>query len=563
VNGTRRSLVAVMLALSLVLVACGKSNKSSTSKTSGSKSPSATSNDINPKTRDQIRDGGTFTWPISALPVNYNTNELDGTEKDTADIMSAMLPYPFDFDGKATPILKKAYFDSASVTATTPKQVVTYKINKKAKWSDGSAITEADFEAQWKAVNGTNDKFQVASSQGYDKIESVTKGSDDRTVVATFKEPYADWRAIFSLLLPKAANADPTTFNEGWKDKPGLTAGPFKLGAIDQTAKTVTLVRDSNWWGDKPKLDKIVFRAIDIDAQIDALANGEVDFIDVGPDVNKLTRAKSTPGVTVHTAGGPNFRHTTINGSGAILSDVNVRKAFALAVNRDTIAKALIGPLGINATPLQNHIFMANQTGYKNNAGELATADPEKAKATLDAAGWKLQGAVRVKNGKQLAIRMVIPANVSASKQEAELIQGMVSAVGFKFTIQTVPVADFFDKYITPGNFDVTDFSWIGTQFPISSSKSIYANPTKGDIQQNYARVGSPDIDALFDKATAELDPKKAIDIANEADAMIWSEVHSLTLYQRPELVATKNGLANFGAVGFATNIYENIGFTK
>jgi peptide/nickel transport system substrate-binding protein len=44
---------------------------------------------------------------------------------------------------------------------------------------------------------------------------------------------------------------------------------------------------------------------------------------------------------------------------------------------------------------------------------------------------------------------------------------------------------------------------------------------------------------------------------------MIWDEVHSLTLYQRPEIVATKAKLANFGAFGFASAIYEDIGFTK
>jgi peptide/nickel transport system substrate-binding protein len=75
--------------------------------------------------------------------------------------------------------------------------------------------------------------------------------------------------------------------------------------------------------------------------------------------------------------------------------------------------------------------------------------------------------------------------------------------------------------------------------------------------------VGSDEIDALFDDATSELDPDKAIDIANKIDKLIWTEVHSLTSYQRPELYATKDTLANYGAFGFATTIYEDIGFTK
>ena len=83
------------------------------------------------------------------------------------------------------------------------------------------------------------------------------------------------------------------------------------------------------------------------------------------------------------------------------------------------------------------------------------------------------------------------------------------------------------------------------------------------DIHQNYARIGSASIDALFAKASAELDPQKAIALGNQIDTEIWKEVHSLTLYQRPQLVFQKKTLANFGAFGFASTNYEDIGFTK
>ena len=134
--------------------------------------------------------------------------------------------------------------------------------------------------------------------------------------------------------------------------------------------------------------------------------------------------------------------------------------------------------------------------------------------------------------------------------------------------IDTVPSPDFFEKYIRPGQFDFTVFSWMGTPFPISSARSIYAKPTMGPkgelaIQQNYARVGSDEIDKLFDQATQELDRKRAIELANQIDAQIWQLVHSLTLYQRPEMWVTKSGLANHGAFGFAEIVYEDIGWAK
>ena len=53
--------------------------------------------------------------------------------------------------------------------------------------------------------------------------------------------------------------------------------------------------------------------------------------MDIGPDANIYNRAKTIDGVEMRTAAGPNFRHLTINGSGTILKDVNVRQALAMS----------------------------------------------------------------------------------------------------------------------------------------------------------------------------------------------------------------------------------------
>jgi len=239
-----------------------------------------------------------------------------------------------------------------------------------------------------------------------------------------------------------------------------------------------------------------------------------------------------------------------------------------MAIDRTTIAKALLVPLGRDPQVLNNHVFMTNQTGYQDNSGDVGKYNVEKARQLLDEAGWKLDGTVRKKNGKPLEITFVIPSGVIQSRHESELVQNMLAQVGVTVKIDTVPSNVYFDKYIRPGQYDFTVFSWMGTSFPISSSKSIYGNPTKDakgqlDIRQNYARTGSPEIDKLYDQANEELDRKKALEIANRADTLIWGEVHSLTMYQRPELAACKKGLANFGAFGFADWIYEDIGWTK
>src|SRR5262249_55641102 len=150
-------------------------------------------------------------------------------------------------------------------------------LNPKAVWYDGTPITAADFIAQWKALNGTNPAFRISSSNGYKEMENVTQGSSKFEVVVTFKTPYADWKGLFSPLYPASTNSNPDVFNSGWKDRFLTAAGPFKFQSHDATAKIYTLVPNEKWWGNKPKLDSLVFRSVDADAQPTALANGEID----------------------------------------------------------------------------------------------------------------------------------------------------------------------------------------------------------------------------------------------------------------------------------------------
>jgi peptide/nickel transport system substrate-binding protein len=561
--------VATAVAVMLGVSACVDRGEESAPSSEPSTAPSARTNQINLLPRDKVQDGGTFTYPMDQMPPNFNYHELDGTILMNSYIIAALMPRPFTNDATAAPVWNRDYLASEPTLVTEPKQVVTYRINPKAAWYDGTPITWEDFHWQWKSNNGTDKRFRISSANGYEDIESVAKGTDEREVIVTFRQKYADWTAIFNPLYPASTNKDPKIFNEGWKERPLTTAGPFKLGSIDHTAKTITLVRNEKWWGNPAKLDRIVFRIIEADAQIDALANGEIDAMDIGPDANKYARAKAIANVEIRVAGGPNYRHITINGTSPTLQDVRVRRALAMAINRPAIAKALLGPLDVETKSLDNHIFMANQDGYQNNSGDVGRYDPEQAKQLLDEAGWKLDGSVRKKDGKPLEINLVIPSAVATSKQEAELVQNMLGQIGAQVKINTVPSTDLFDKYITPGQFDFTVFSWMGTAYPIGSSKSLYSKPTRNakgelDVRQNYARVGSDEIDQLLAQANGELDRRKAMELANRADALIWQEVHSLTTYQRPELVASKKNLANFGAFGFTDPwVYEDIGWAK
>src|SRR5947207_5985625 len=205
-------LLAVSTLTASALSAChsGGGHPKLSGTATGGGGPSATAVDINAVARDKVAEGGTLHWPLNQIPPNLNYNEVDGTLVDTTHVVDATLPELFSFDAEAVPSINRNYLEAAELTARDPKQIVTYRVNPKATWSDGTPISEADFEAQWKANNGRSEGYKISSANGYEKIESVVKGADDRQVVVTFSQPYADWKSLFSPLYPASTNNDPT-----------------------------------------------------------------------------------------------------------------------------------------------------------------------------------------------------------------------------------------------------------------------------------------------------------------------------------------------------------------
>lgn len=552
--------IATVVAASLALTACGGSSKSSTGGNSSGKKAQAvsTANDVNPLPYDQVPAGGTMRWPIDSYPPNFNIAEIDGNERGINDLMLSTLPQVWHFDAGSKPTLNTDVVDKAEQTSTSP-QTIEYHINSKAVWSDGTPITYKDFAGMWKSENGTNPAFKIASSNGYEQIKSVEKGATDQDVKVVYKNVYPDWKSLFSPLLPASLTATPATFNSAWVNGPTVAGGPFKVSSMDKTAKTITVVHNDKWWGKAPKLDKIQYIVLDQSAQAKALQSDQVDFTDIGSNVASYATVKATPGVSIHKAGGPNWRHIDLGKNGP-MADLKVRQAVVLTINRSGDAKTLLGPLDWPATVLDSHIWMNNQSQYKSTCGDFCNQDAAKAGTLLESAGYKKgSDGFYAKDGKVLNLTFIIPSGVKTSSDEAALQQKALGTAGIKVTIKSVPSDPFFPEYVEVGKFDLTIFSWIGTPFPVSSAQSIYTS--KGG--QNYAKIGTPEIDSLYQKAVTELDPNKVTDLTYQIDQKIWEEGHSVALYQRPDLVASKSTLVNFGSFGFADVKYEDIGFKK
>lgn len=293
--------------------------------------PAAAGQDIATTARDKVADGGVLRWAVDTLPDTLNTFQADA-DATTTRITGAVLPQLFVLDDKGRPVANPDYLEKAEVVEREPKQVVLYKLNQQAVWSDGREIGAPDFVAQWRALNGKDSAYWTARNAGYDRIEKIEKGKTDLEVRVTFAKPYADWRSLFSPLYPKQVTGTPDAFNEGARGTLKVTAGPFALGAIDKKTGTAALTRNPRWWGRPAKLDTLVLTAVPRAERPAALAAGKLDLAEIdraGADRIALARREASG------QGGAGAGGAPAHGPGASMTAAQATLSWAIAFGAD------------------------------------------------------------------------------------------------------------------------------------------------------------------------------------------------------------------------------------
>ncbi|MFI9152046.1 ABC transporter substrate-binding protein [Streptomyces sp. NPDC053367] len=716
-----------------LLAGCGSSDKAG--------KPLA-GQDIGRAARAQIADGGTLRWAVDAVPETLNTFQSDA-DATTTRIAQAVLPSMYRLDASGRPERNADFLESAQVVDTEPRQVVLYKLNQQAVWSDGREIGAADFAAQWRALSGKDSAYWTARNAGYERIERIERGANDLEVKVTFARPYADWKSLFSPLYPKEVMGTPDSFNDGARRKLKVTAGPFSLKKVDRVDDEVTLTRNPRWWGAPPKLDKIVLAAVPRDERAAVLAAGKIDLAELDPaaaarvegaakgsagplagpgsgrtaaralrswalangsdeeaaEDEVLAREKlraalaagekqqqALRGIEVRKSLEPAYTQLALNGSDGPLADERVRRAVARALDREELARVVLGPLGLPAVPVGSHLALSGQAAYADNSGALGGQDTEEAQALLADAGWERGGPLKepekgeeaagakgrkaeedkagdekaegkaehdkaehdkaehdkaedsaggdegtyivgednkagredrehgrdgsrnlaqdgkqyadgrlkrggapgayapkgtaapagaktgplAKDGEPLTLRFVVPSGEGSQslRTVAERIRRMLDRVGIRTEVTKVSDESYFEDHIASGQYDLALYSWPASAFPATDGRPIYAKPVPAadgslSVEQNYTRVGTDQVDQLFDQAVATLDEEESRGLIRKADSRIWAAAGSIPLYQRPQLVAVRKSLANAGAFGFRTPVYEDMGFLK
>ncbi|MET8876278.1 ABC transporter family substrate-binding protein [Nocardia sp. NPDC004604] len=545
-------IAAPAVAIALILSGCGSSDPETSS------SSLTSSNDINPKERGELREGGNLRLALTNFPATFNSSHIDA-DGEVTDLVGWTLPGSIKSNAAGEISTDTNYFTEIKLTNTSP-QTIVYTINPKAVWTDGTPITWEDLRSQWYALSGRDNAFQVRATQGYAQVDRVERGADDRQAIVTFGQHYAEWQGLFDVIYPKASTATPQAFDAVDRNGLAVSAGPFVITSIDKAQQRIVLGRNPKWWGETSKLDTVTYSVLDYAARLNALQNNELDAATVS-GLDEVKTASNAPGIKVRRTPTQRFSHFTFNGApGSILEDPKLRVAISKGIDRQAIATASQQGVVTDPKPLNNHIFVAGQKGFQDNAASVAY-NPEQAAKELDDLGWKLNGDVREKDGRKLEIRDVMYQQ-ELWIQVAQIAQQNLAKIGVKLIIQTYPGNGLFKDVVDPGNFDIVQFSWTGSILPLGALPQIYAyNPA--NPLSNKGKIGSPELNALIEQTIAELDPEKAIQLANQCDKMIFDEGFSLPITQSPGTIAVREGLANYGAFGLASPDYTTIGFVK
>lgn len=517
--------------------------------------------DVNRQDPASLREGGDLRLPLDALPDNFNQLQVGGGSVRTKQVLWALLPRVFDDGPDGRPQLNRDYVTSADAGGGTP-QVVRYRINEKATWGNGRPVTWADFDAQVAAMNGSDPAFQTGSRTGYLDVAAVRRGATDKDVEVTFRRPFAEWQGLFKPLLPLETTRDPKVFNTGWVQRPLLTAGPFRVGTVDRTAKTIVLERDDAWWGRAPRLDRVIFRVLDSTALADELANGGIDWYPIGADVDLFERARGISGVEVRQATERQYGHLTLSGApGRLLADRALRRAIARGIDADAVRTALTGRIAPDGARVGNHILPPGAPGYRDNSG-LLPYDPAAARAELDRLGWRLDGDVRRREGTELRLRYVALAT-PVGDQVSRLVQRQLAAVGVRADVESYASSDFYADHLLTGNFDLIAFEWTNSATPFSHGRNVYQKPEGKDVGNNFGRIHDPRITSLYDRGLQQTDDAARARTADEIDRAVWEQVHHIPLYPGTGAYAVRSTLANFGARGLGDWNYLDAGFTR
>lgn len=422
---------------------------------------------------------------------------------------------------------------------------VTYSLHPEATWGNGTPVSSDDMLFTWEM--GRDERSGAVSLEAFQRILSIDI-IDEKTFTLHLDRVTYDYNAFSLALLPAHIErpifeANPSEYrNRTAFDRdpfnPGLGFGPYRLAATEQGA-TMEFLPNPTWWGPKPAFDKIIVRAIENTAALEAnLLSGAVDTIsgELGLTLDQALafEKRNSDKFDMVYKSGLIYEHIDLNLDNPILADKRVRKALLHALDRETISAQLFQ----GRQPVA-HASVSPLDSVNNPATPTYAYDPAKAKALLDEAGWSVMRRGRRQNadGERLTLEIMTTAGNRSRELVQQVLQSQWRQIGIDITIRNQPARVFFGETVSRRKFPaMAMFAWISSpeSVPLTTLSSTQI-PTEanGWSGQNYTGFNNPEMDALIDGIERELDFERRKELWARLQVLYTEELPVLPLYWR------------------------------
>jgi len=319
---------------------------------------------------------------------------------------------------------------------------------------------------------------------------------------------------------------------------PGLYFGPYRIAEVSPGAHVV-LEPNPHWWGAAPHFKRIVVRAIENTAALEAnLLSGGIDYIagELGLAIDQALAFERRHGRAFHVLYKPDlgYEHIDLNLDNPALQDVRVRRALLMALDREGITRTLFG----GHQPVA-HSFMSPLDLAYDDSVEKHPFDATRAAALLEEAGWHrdADGARTNAAGAPLQLELMTTAGNRTRELVQQALQSQWRKVGVDARIRNEPARVFFGETVSRRKFSAMAlYAWISSPESVPRStlhSTQIPSEANAFVGQNYSGFRNAEADSLIDRIELELDREARRALWRRLQAIYASELPVLPLFFR------------------------------
>ncbi len=500
-----------ILVFVLVLAACAAPAPGTTGAPPAAGQAGAPAEETGPKR------GGTLTVALDG--------EIDTIDPHRSVTIVGFQVYTQIFEGLVT--LNPTLDDVVPLLAESWEQpddtTYVFKLRQGVQFHNGKPFTAEDVIYSFNRI--MDEEFGSPRRADFLPVDTV-EALDDYTVRFTLKQPFAPFLSKLETLrvVPNDPSIDIAQNPIG--------TGPFQFVEWI-SGQRITLARNENYWQEGlPYLDEVVFRPIpEPSTRVVELQTGGVELLNAVP-LKDVATLEEDPNVQVFRVMGVVRDHLGFNMENPIFKDnVNLRKAIAWAIDRETIARDIMFGL---AKPAQ--VAIPTTHWAYNPAVEGAYGyDLEKARQFYEMA-----------DPKPTTLEVKVSPTYPDEIKMAELLQQSLAQIGIDLNIVQLEWSTWIQQVVSEGDYEMEIVLISGGSDP---DDFFYQWHRTGEVF-NIWRYSDPEMDRLLEEARATTDQAKRKELYYRIQEKLIEDVPLTHIVYRESVMAASADLQDFVMTG-------------